>query len=50
MEQGVDDRPIIHINSPNFYFNITLSATFEDVIFDGLNSFATFNIVERKFD
>lgn len=35
---------MIHLNSPNFYFNITRTATFNGVIFDGLNSLG---IIER---
>ena len=34
-----DERPVIHVNGPDFYFNITKSAVFEDVIFDGINAF-----------
>lgn len=41
MDEVVDDRrPVIHVNSPAFYFNITKSAIFQDVIFDGINAFA----------
>ena len=45
---GHDDRPVIHVNSHNFYFNVTYSASFEDVIFDGVNSFARFRKVQSK--
>jgi hypothetical protein len=35
-----DQRPIIHVNSPAFYFNITKYAVFQDLVFDGINAFA----------
>lgn len=35
-----DERAVIHVNNPKFYFNITKSAQFNDLIFDGINSFA----------
>ena len=34
-----DERPVINVNGPDFYFNITKSAIFENVIFDGINAF-----------
>jgi hypothetical protein len=34
---SADERPVVYVNSNNFYFNITKSATFEDIIFDGIN-------------
>ena len=33
------ERPIVYVNAPNFYFNITKEAIFEDVIFDAVNTF-----------
>ena len=39
-EEGQDKRPVVYVNSPNVYFNITKSALFQDVIFDGINAFA----------
>jgi len=38
-----DDRAVINVNSAGFYFNITNTATFKNVIFDGINSFAVLN-------
>jgi hypothetical protein len=35
-----DQRPVIHVNSPAFYFNITKYAVFQDLVFDGINAFA----------
>ena len=42
MTKDVDDRPVVYVNANNYYFNITHSATFEDIIFDGINAFANF--------
>jgi len=36
----IDERPIVYVTSPSFFFNITKSAVFKDVIFDGINAFA----------
>ena len=35
-----DELPVIYVNSNNYYFNITKSAEFKDLIFDGINQFA----------
>lgn len=35
-----DERAVVHVNAPEFYFNITKSAVFQDVIFDGINAFS----------
>ena len=52
--QIIDERPIIHVNSNDYLFNITKSATFMDVVFDGINSFgyieAKLNDVETGDD
>ena len=34
---ATDQRPVIHVNGPNFYFNVTKSLVVENVIFDGIN-------------
>ena len=33
-------KPIINIKAPYFYFNITNSASFENVVFDGIDAFS----------
>lgn len=40
MKNGKDQRPIVYVNDASFYFNITKSAVFENLIFDGINAFA----------
>ena len=35
-----DERAVVHVNSAAFFFNITRSAVFEDLVFDGINAFA----------
>ena len=47
MQRDVDDRPVVHVDANNFYFNITFSATFQDIIFDGINAFASFQRVNQ---
>ena len=50
---GEDERPIIHVSSSDFYFNITKSAEFEDLIFDGINAFAyieEINVSNKEID
>ena len=32
-----DQRPVVHVNSNEYFFNITNQAEFKDVIFDGIN-------------
>ena len=34
-----EEKPVIHVNGPFYYLNITGSAKIENVIFDGLNAF-----------
>jgi len=41
-------KPIIYIKSPHFYFNITKSATFENIIFDGIDAFSHIVLDEDK--
>lgn len=41
---SVDHRPVIYVNGAEFYFNITKSAIFEDVIFDGVNAFGEVHV------
>ena len=33
-------KPVVYVNGANFYFNITKSAVFENIVFDGINQFA----------
>jgi hypothetical protein len=44
LNQEIDYRPVIYVNGPQFYFNITKSAIFQDVIFDGINAFGEIHI------
>ena len=39
VDKEKDNRPVVYLNSPDFYFNITKSLVVEDVIFDGINAF-----------
>jgi len=41
-----DERAVVHLNSQNFYFNVTNFLTIEDVKFDGINGFSHFDITE----
>lgn len=34
-------KPILYINSPRYYFNITSFAYFENIKFSGINAFAS---------
>ena len=42
------ERPIVSVNAPNFYFNITKEAIFEDVIFDAINTFSHAFVVDQN--
>jgi hypothetical protein len=35
--EQTDERPVVHVNGPNFYFNVTKSLVVENIIFDGIN-------------
>ena len=41
-------KPTIYIKSPHFYFNITKSAAFENIIFDGIDAFSHIVLDEGK--
>jgi hypothetical protein len=45
-----DERAVVYVNSPNFYFNITRSLHVEDVKFDGINGFSRLLINETVND
>ena len=47
-EAAAAAKPIIYIKSPHFYFNITKSATFENIIFDGIDAFSHIVLDEDK--
>jgi len=36
---GTGESAVIYVNSNDFYFNITKSAEFSNVVFDGINQF-----------
>ena len=42
LKAAKDERPVIYVSDSYQYFNVTKQATFKDVIFDGINSFASF--------
>jgi len=42
-----DHRAVIYVNIPEYYFNITKSSVFKDVIFDGINQFGTISFREE---
>ena len=37
-----DERAVVYVNGPEFYFNITKQALFKDIIFDGINAFSQY--------
>jgi hypothetical protein len=39
-----DNRPKIHVTDSSIYFNITKTALFKDIIFDGIHSFANLEL------
>lgn len=34
-----ENRPVVYVNGPHFYFNVTKSLVVQDVVFDGINAF-----------
>ena len=43
---AVDQRPVVYVNAPGFYFNVTKSLVVENVVFDGVNQFAAMNYTQ----
>ena len=42
----VDQRPVVYVNAPGFYFNVTKSLVVENVVFDGINQFAAMKLTQ----
>ena len=39
VHEELEDRPVVYVNGPHFYFNVTKSLVVQDVVFDGINAF-----------
>jgi mitochondrial fission protein ELM1 len=48
-DASASQKPVVYVKGSNFFFNVTKKATFQDLVFDGIDAFSHIEMNSQNF-